>query len=85
MKAFFQYTTYGPSSKEHKATVTMAFIDQASRDIRKMLQRPEGRQDKSLRNLVQVAEKVYHNRETEEEKGQRKRKEEDEREKKKEK
>jgi hypothetical protein len=33
-----------------------------------------------LGDLVLVAEKVYHNRETEEEKDQRKRKEEDERE-----
>ena len=33
-----------------------------------------------LRDLVQVAEKVYHNRETEEEKEQRKKKKEDERE-----
>ena len=70
MEAFHQYTPYDPSSKEHKATVTMAFIDQASRDIRKKLQRLEGLQDKSLRDLVQVAEKVYHNRETEEEKEQ---------------
>ena len=58
----------------------MAFIDQASRDIRKKLQKLEGLQDKSLRDLVQVAEKVYHNRETEEEKDQRKIKEERERE-----
>ena len=58
--------------------MTMAFIDQASRDIRKKLQRLEGLQDKSLRDLVQVAEKVYHNRETEEEMEQR-RKREDER------
>ena len=56
--------------------MTMAFIDQASRDIRKKLQRLEGLQDKSLRDLVQVAEKVYHNRETEEKKAQRKRKKE---------
>ena len=76
MEAFCQYTSYDHSSKEHKATVTMAFIDQASRDIRKKLQRLEGLQDKSLRDLVQVAEKVYHNRETEEEKEQRKRKKE---------
>ena len=50
--------------------MTMAFIDQASRDIRERLQRLEGLQDKPLRDLVQVAEKVYHNRETEEEKEQ---------------
>ena len=62
METFCQYTPYDPSSKEHKASVTMAFIDQASRDIRKRLQRLEGLQDKSLRDLVQVAEKVYHNR-----------------------
>ena len=73
MEAFHQYTPYDPSSKEHNTTVTMAFIDQASRDIRKRLQRLE-RQDKPLRDLVQVAEKVYHSRETEEEKEQRKRK-----------
>ena len=73
MEAFCQYIPYDPSSKEHKATVTMAFIDQASRDIRKKLLRLEG-QDKLLKDLVKVAEKVYHNRETEEEKEQRKRK-----------
>ena len=73
----YQYTPYDPSSKEHKTTVTIAFIDQAirDRDIRKKHQRLE-RQGKSLRDLVQVAEKVYHNRETEEEKEQRKRKKE---------
>ena len=60
--------------------MTMAFIDQASRDIRKKLQRLERLQDKSLRDLVQVAEKVNHNRKTEEDKEQRKRKEEDKRE-----
>ena len=65
-------TPYGSSSKEHKATVAMDFIDQARRDIRKNIQRLE-RQDKPLRNLVQVAEKVYHYKETEKEKNQRKR------------
>ena len=54
--------------------MAIAFIDQAVRDIRKKLQRLEGLQDKSLRELVQVAEKVYHNRETEEEKEERKQK-----------
>jgi hypothetical protein len=53
----------------------MAFIDQASRNIRKKCQRLE-RQGKSLRDLVQAAEKVYPKRETEEEKEQRQRKKE---------
>jgi hypothetical protein len=43
---------YDHSSKEHKATLTVAFIEQARRVIRKKLQRLEGRQDKSLRDLV---------------------------------
>jgi hypothetical protein len=44
------------------------------------LQRLEGLQNKLLKDLVQIVEKVYHNRETEEEKEQRKRKNEDKRE-----
>lgn len=42
MEAFRQFTHYDPSSEEHKATVTVAFIDQSSRDIRKKLQKLEG-------------------------------------------
>jgi hypothetical protein len=72
MESFHQYTPYNPSSEEHKTTVTMAFIDQASRGMRKKLQGLEGLQDGSLRDLVQVAKKVYHNEETEEQKEQRK-------------
>lgn len=75
VEACHQYTTYDPSTKKHKATVTMAFIDQAVRDIKRRLQGLEGSQDKSLRESVQVAEKVYHNRETEEEKEARRQKE----------
>ena len=41
METFLQYTPYNPSSNEHKATVTMAFVYQTSRDIRKRLQRLE--------------------------------------------
>ena len=44
-----------------EATMTMAFIDQASRYIRLKLQMLQGLQGKLLRDLVKVAEKVYHN------------------------
>ena len=54
--------------------MTMVFVDQASRDIRKKFQKLEGLQEKLLRDLVQIADKVYHDRETEEEKEQRTRK-----------
>lgn len=53
----------------------MAFIGQSSPDIRRKLQRIEGLQDYSLRDLVKEAEKVYHTRETEEEKQEREKKE----------
>lgn len=35
MEAFHQSIPYDPSSEEHKGTVIMVFIEQASRDIRK--------------------------------------------------
>ena len=41
IEAFHQYTPDDPSSKEHKTTVTMAFLDQVSRDSRKKLHRQE--------------------------------------------
>ncbi|XP_076780077.1 uncharacterized protein LOC143438363 [Arvicanthis niloticus] len=68
MEAFRQFTPYDPMSDEHKATVTIAFIDQSASDIKRKLQKLDGLQDKSLRDLIQVAEKVYYNRETEKEK-----------------
>jgi hypothetical protein len=52
MGAFHQYTPYDHSIEELKATVTMAFIDQGSKDSRKKHQRLEGLQDKSLSDLV---------------------------------
>lgn len=49
----------------------MAFLGQSAPDIRKKLQRIEGLQDYTIRDLVREAEKVYHKRETEEEKQER--------------
>lgn len=72
MEAFCQYTPYDSSTEEHRVTLTMVFTDQAMKDIKRKLQKLDNLQDKSLRELVQVAEKVYHNRETEEEEKERK-------------
>lgn len=72
MEAFCQYTPYDSSTEEHRATLTMVFTDQAMKDIKRKLQKLDNLQDKSLRELVQIAEKVYHNRETEEEEKERK-------------
>jgi hypothetical protein len=57
MEAFHQYTLHNSSSEEHKATMTMVFIDKASRDIRKKIQRLDGLLDKSLRDLVRLLRK----------------------------
>lgn len=64
MEAFRQYSPYDPSAEEHKAMVTMAFMDQAAKDIRRKQKNIEGLQDKSLRELVQAVKKVFHNRKT---------------------
>lgn len=64
MEAFHYFMPYDPSSKEYKSMVTVTFIDQSSKDMKK-LQKLEGLQDKSPRELGQVAEKLYDNRETE--------------------
>lgn len=59
MEAFCSFTPCDPTAEEHKVTVTIAFIDQSSSDIKEKLQKLEGLQSKSLKDLVQVTEKVY--------------------------
>ena len=57
----------------------MASIGQSASDIRRRLQSLEGLQPLSLQDLVKEAEKVYHKRETEEEKREREKREDEER------
>ncbi|XP_062936687.1 RNA-binding protein 25-like [Cynocephalus volans] len=80
MEAYRRYTPFDPSSEGQQAAVAMAFIGQAAPDIKKKLRRLEGLQDYSLQDLVREAEKVYHKRETEEEKQEREKRETEERE-----
>lgn len=80
MEAYRRYTPFDPSSEGQQAAVAMAFIGQSASDIKRKLQRLEGLQDYTLRDLVKEAEKVYHKRETEEEKREREKKEAEERE-----
>ncbi|XP_062950944.1 uncharacterized protein LOC134376272 [Cynocephalus volans] len=80
MEAYRRYTPFDPSSEGQQAAVAMAFIGQSAPDIKKKLQRLEGLQDFSLQDLVKEAEKVYHKRETEEERQEREKKETEERE-----
>ena len=67
MEAYRRYTPFDPTSEGQRASVIMAFIGQSVPHIRKKLQRIEGLQDYTMRDVVRAAEKVYHKRETEDE------------------
>ena len=75
MEAYRRYTPFDPTSEGQRASVIMAFIGQSAPDIRKKLQRIEGLQDYTIRDVVREAEKVYHRRETEDEKLEREKRE----------
>lgn len=75
MEAYRRYTPFDPTSEGQRASVIMAFIGQSAPDIRRKLQRIEGLQDYTVRDVVKEAEKVYHKRETEEEKIEREKRE----------
>lgn len=57
-----------PEAPENKAAVIMAFVNQSATDIRKKLQKIDRLGEKSLQDLLIVAEKVYNNRESPEHK-----------------
>ena len=75
MEAYRRYTPFDTMSEGQWASVIMAYIGQSAPDIRRKLQRIEGLQDYTIRDVVRDAEKVYHKRETEEEKLEREKKE----------
>ena len=79
MEAYRRYIPFDPMYEGQLASVLMAFIGQSAPDIKKKLQRIEGLQDYTLRDVVREAEKVYHKRETEDEKQERRRKREEKR------
>lgn len=66
MEAFRQFTPFDPESPESRASVTLAFVNQAAPDIKKKLQKLGRLGERPLQELLRIAEKVY-NRETEEE------------------
>lgn len=74
LEAYRRYTPFDPTSEGQQAAVAMSFIGQSYPDIKRKLQRLEGLQDFTVRDLVKEAEKVYHKRETEEEKREREKK-----------
>lgn len=67
MEAFRQYTPMDPEAPENTAAIVMAFVNQAAPDVKRKLQRVERLGERSLQDLVVVAERVFNNRESPEE------------------
>ena len=68
MEAFRQYTPMDPEAEGTQAALIMHFVNQAAPDIRKKLQKLERLGEKSIQDLITVAERVYNTQETPEEK-----------------
>lgn len=64
MEAYRTYTPMNPQAPDNKVAVIMSFINQSATDIKRKLQRVEKLGDRSLQDLLAVAEKVYNNRES---------------------
>ncbi|XP_055267220.1 uncharacterized protein LOC129546355 isoform X2 [Moschus berezovskii] len=68
MEAFRQYTPMDPEADNTQAALIMHFINQAAPDIRRNLQKLERLGEKTIQDLVTVAERICNTRETPEEK-----------------
>ena len=68
MEAFRQYTPKDPEAEGTQAALIMHFVNQVAPDIRKKLQKLERLSEKSIQDLITVAERFYNTRETPEEK-----------------
>ena len=75
MEVYRRYTPFVPTSEGQRASEITTSIGQSTPDIRKKLQWIERLQDYTIRDVVREAEKVYHKRETGDEKQDREKKE----------
>jgi hypothetical protein len=75
VEAYRRYTPFDPMSEGQRASEITTSIGQSTPDIRKKLQWIERLQDYTIRDVVREAEKVYHKRETGDEKQDREKKE----------
>lgn len=68
MEAFRAYSPIDPEAEENMSAVVMAFNNQVMPDIRQKLQKMDGIADKTIQELLAVAQGVHNNRETPEDK-----------------
>ncbi|XP_014401619.1 PREDICTED: uncharacterized protein LOC102245440 [Myotis brandtii] len=62
-EAYRVYTPIDPEAPENRRAINVAFVSQSAPDIRRKLQKLEGFEGKSVSELVEVAQRVFHNRE----------------------
>ncbi|XP_036136884.1 uncharacterized protein LOC118643095 [Molossus molossus] len=63
LEAYRIYTPLEPNNENNRRMVNMAFVSQSAPDIRKKLQKLEGFEGKAIIELIEIAQKVYQNRE----------------------
>jgi hypothetical protein len=74
-EAYRQYTLIDPEAEIHQSAVVFSFINQAAPDIRRKLNKQENLGEITIREMLQIAEKVFTTREMPEESEERRRKE----------
>jgi hypothetical protein len=67
LEAYHTYTPMNPEAPENKNAIILTFVNQSTPDIRRKLQKLDRLADRSLQELLAVAEKVYNHWETPEE------------------
>ncbi|XP_063297098.1 uncharacterized protein LOC134585587, partial [Pelobates fuscus] len=65
LEAYRLYTPFNPEAPENSRMINSAFVSQAYGDIKRKLQKLEGFVGMSITELMEVANKVYMNRESE--------------------
>lgn len=57
--AYRQYTPLDHLAEENQSAIIMSFINQAAPDIRKKLYKQEGLGEMTIRDLMEMAERVF--------------------------
>uniref|UniRef100_A0A8C7BP64 CCHC-type domain-containing protein n=1 Tax=Neovison vison TaxID=452646 RepID=A0A8C7BP64_NEOVI len=66
IEAYKMYSPINPEAPENQRAMNLAFASQSAPDIRRKLQKIEGFEGKNLTELVGIAEKVFSNRDAQE-------------------
>lgn len=62
LESYRLYTPIDPEDPNNRRAINLAFVSQSAPDIRKKLQRLEGFEGENLSKLLEIAQKVFNNR-----------------------